>query len=94
MKQDSRIARPYGGENYAIYIPSHISMHFICMFSHKTAVYEVYHSICIRGYQHILILLHNIKFSLWTKNAKDFKHENKRKHPKRRLRSLCGQQVR
>jgi hypothetical protein len=42
------------------YIPYHISMHFICMFSHKTADYEVYQSICIRGYQHILILLHNI----------------------------------
>jgi hypothetical protein len=92
MKQESRIARPYGGENYAIYIPSHISMHSICMFSHKT-VYEVYHSICIRGYQHILILLQNIYFQYGQKYPKDFEHENKRKRP-RRLRSLGGQQVR
>jgi hypothetical protein len=88
MKQESRIARPCGGENYAIYIPSHISMHFICMFSHKIAVYEVYHSIYIRGYQHILIL-QNITFSIWTKkNAKDFEYENKWKRPRRRPRSL------
>jgi hypothetical protein len=48
MKQDSSIARPYGGENYEIYIPSHISMQFIFKFSYKVAVYEIHHSICIR----------------------------------------------
>lgn len=81
MKQESRIARPCGGENYAIYIPSHIFMHSICMFSHKTALYEVYHSICIRGYQHILMLLQSIYFPYRQKYPKDFEHENKRKHP-------------
>lgn len=38
------------------------------MFSHKTAVYEVHHSICIRGYQHILILLQNINFQYGQKS--------------------------